>query len=39
MQNQGWEFTNEKDEGEIANKATFRRVYTMERVRVESETG
>jgi hypothetical protein len=39
MQNQGWEFTNEKDDGEIANKATFRRVYTMERVRVENEIG
>jgi hypothetical protein len=38
MQNQGWEVTDEKDEGEISDNATFRRVYTMERVRVENET-
>ncbi|MFN8371945.1 MAG: hypothetical protein U0694_03595 [Anaerolineae bacterium] len=32
MQNQGWDITTQKDEGEIAETAAFRRVYTMEHV-------
>jgi len=34
MQNQGWDITGQKDEGEVAETAAFRRVYTMEHVQV-----